>query len=188
VKKCQFDDPYYVALYYDGAMDEEMRDAFAAHLLVCKKCTGSLLNLERDLFLMEHIKEENAQAPSMWSRAVFRLGMEGLKVLKGFGRGSGAPFTIAPVALSPVRGKREKGSFYRITRGKVCLEIAAADRNHFSIRIRGISGKSLSLFRGRRLVEARAGADRETAFFDVLERGQYTFVVEGQIPIEFTVE
>ena len=51
--KCQYDDPSLIAMYYDGVLPEEQ--AFSEHLLTCTQCIEKLLNLERDLFLVENM-------------------------------------------------------------------------------------------------------------------------------------
>ena len=53
MNKCHYDDPYLIAMYYDGVLSEE--HGFNDHLLTCRYCLEKLLHLERDLFLMENI-------------------------------------------------------------------------------------------------------------------------------------
>ena len=51
--KCQYRNPSFIAMYYDGVLPES--HAFTDHLLTCKQCIEKLLNLERDLFLIENM-------------------------------------------------------------------------------------------------------------------------------------
>ncbi len=53
MEKCQYDDPTLIAMYYDGVLPEEY--AFISQLLTCTQYKEKLLNLERDLFLMENM-------------------------------------------------------------------------------------------------------------------------------------
>ena len=55
MKKCRFNDPDYISLYYDGALESEAEKRFSEHLLTCKVCGGALMALEKDLFLMRLI-------------------------------------------------------------------------------------------------------------------------------------
>ncbi len=51
--KCQYDDPSFIAMYYDNVLPDEQ--TFNDHRLTCIHCKDKLLNLERDLFLMDNM-------------------------------------------------------------------------------------------------------------------------------------
>ena len=122
MKPCRFRDPLFAAAYFDGVMDEATEHEYSRHLLTCRACAEDLLNLERDLFLMETV--EHSMNPRRVARqnALLRLGKNGLELLKRLG-GDGS---VSPLVFAPVRGGGEGESGCRWERAGVQVDVLPA--------------------------------------------------------------
>ncbi len=178
MKKCRFHNPNFISLYYDGLLKEDEKKAFSEHLLTCKQCMYSLLNLEKDLFLMRSLKYKKLP-----KRAVFMLFSEGVKLIKNIA----GPVKFKPLVPVPVRGK-EESNVYRIEKSNISVDIGSDRENLFNLEISGVMDKSISLYCNGRLIEARAHVKEERVVIYSLERGLYRLVVEEEDFGEFIVE
>ena len=183
MKACRFRDPGTIASYFDGTMDEALEEEFSRHLLTCRACAEDLLNLERDLFLMEAV--EFSRNPRRVTRvsALFRLGKDGMELLKKLGKGGG----LSPFVLAPVRGGEEKRQGYRWERGGVKVDVLPFDGDAFRLDVSGAKGKSLFLYKGKRLVEARSNLSEDYVYIDDLRKGDYLLFIRDAGSFEFTV-
>ncbi len=179
---CRFNDPEYLALYHDGALDERTERAFTAHLLTCEVCAEALFNLERDLALMEMVEFRALPASHALRKTVFRLFSEGIELIKtaaGWGE-------FTPLVLRPARGGSEKG--YRYEKEGVRVDIMSSAPDRFTMEVSGVCGKRLTLFRDKRVVEARTQIREDKIFFRDLEKGRYSMSIDGGMRIQFDVE
>ena len=179
---CRFNDPEYLALYRDGALDENAERAFTEHLLTCRECAEALFNLERDLALMEMLEYKALPAAHALRKTVFRLISEGIELVKtaaGWGE-------FTPFVLRPARGGT--GKVFRCEKEEIRVDIGSDAPDRFTIEISGVRGKRLTLFREKRVVEAHARIREERVFFHDLERGRYSLSIDGGAPVEFAVE
>lgn len=184
MKKCHYHDPVYISFYYDGALDEEAEKKFSEHLLTCKECMGSLLNLEKDIFFMNTMKFEEPPERDMSRKAVFRLAADGFKLLKNWpGKSNFAPFVMLPA-----KGDEQKSAQYRMEKNNFIMDIKSEGDDLFTIELSGVSGGKVSLYKGSRLIEARSNIKEASVILYNLEKGSYSLVVENQDSIEFVVE
>ncbi len=179
---CRFNDPEYLALYHDGALDEKAERAFTEHLLTCKECAETLFNLQRDLALMEMLEYRPLPAAISRRKTVFRLISEGIELIKAVaGWGEFTPFV-----LRPARGGT--GKVYRCEKEGIRIDIGSDTPDRFTIEISGVRGKRLTLFRDKRVVEARTSIREERILFHDLESGHYSLSIDGGVPVQFIVE
>ena len=186
MKKCRFNDPSAVAAYFDGAMERDVEEEFGRHLLACRECAGALLNLERDLFLMTTVEFARHPRKLFRSQARFRLARGGLDLwepAEGIGAGGFVPF-----ALSPVRGGEGGKGGYRLLKAGVTVDLKGERGDTVSLDVRGAAGRSVFLYRGGRLVEARSRVEEEQFTIDKLERGNYLLFIKECGAVDFTVE
>lgn len=183
MRECQFHDPYYISSYYDGHLSEDDSRTFTDHLLTCKDCMDSLLNLERDLFLLKNVNLKEVPIKTKTERAVFRLLSEGIKLLKNLD----GELAFHPVALLPVRGTKVS-DVYKINKQGIEVEIRGEDENLFSMELSGVKGKKVSINRDNRLVESHSRIGEEKLTIYNLERGNYSLVVEDEDLLMFSVE
>ena len=183
MKPCRFRDPAAIASYFDGTMDKALEEEFSRHLLTCRACAEDLLNLERDLFLMETVEFSRNPRRVTRQSAIFRLGKDGIELLKKIGRGG----TVSPFVLAPVRGGEGKERGYRWERGGVKVDVLPFDGDRVRLDVSGVKGKSLFLYRGKRLVEARSNASEDYICIDDLRKGDYLLFVKDAGSFEFTV-
>ena len=183
MKPCRFRDPATIASYFDGTMEKAMEEEYSRHLLTCRACAEDLLNLERDLFLMETV--EFSRNPRRVTRqgALFRLGKDGIELLKKFGQGG----RFSPFVLEPVRGGTDKEKGYRWEQGGLQVDVLPFDKDKVRVDLSGVKGKSLFLYRGRRLIEARANVGEDSICIDDLRKGDYLLFIKGFGTFEFTV-
>jgi hypothetical protein len=183
MKKCRFHDPHYLSQYYDGSLDVETEKAFAEHLLKCNECMKALLDLDRDLFIMNNVKHNKLPHKYASGKITFLLLPKGIELIKGFGHENGFQ-QFVPL---PARGGG-KGSAYRLERGDVSVDIMSEGKDRFNIEFNGVFGKKIRLFRNNRLIEARSNIrDRGVIVYN-LEKGNYSLVINDQDSIKFTVE
>jgi hypothetical protein len=179
---CRFNDPEYLALYHDGALDEKTEKVFTEHLLTCEECAEALFNLERDLALMEMLEYRKLPAAHSRRKTVFCLISEGIDLVKtaaGWGE-------FTPFVLHPARGGTRK--VFRCEREGIRIDIGSDTPDRFTMEISGVRGKRLTLFRDKRVVEARTRIREERILFHDLERGRYSLSIDGGVPVEFVVE
>jgi hypothetical protein len=186
MKKCRFNDPSDVAAYFDGAMERGVEEEFGRHLLACRECAGALLNLERDLFLMTTVEFARHPRKLFRTRARFRLGRGGLD-LRNPAEGTAAGGFV-PFALSPVRGGEGAQRGYRLLKAGVTVDLKGERGDTVSLDVRGAAGRSVLLYRGGRLVEARSRVEEEQFTIDKLERGSYLLFIKECGAVDFTVD
>lgn len=182
MKKCQFSDPQFISMYHDGAMDKETEKAFSEHLLTCQKCAGALMNLERDLFFMNTMKFKEVPADLKLRGAVFKLIADGIRLIKNL---TGQNVFI-PVQARAVRGAEKY--LYRFNAEDIKVDIRSEGGDIFTAEISGISGKSISIYRDKRLIEARAHITESKVVIQNLERGSYSLLTDNNSIVEFIVE
>jgi hypothetical protein len=187
MKPCRFRDPGTIASYFDGTMEKALEEEYSRHLLTCRDCAEDLLNLERDLFLMETV--EFSRNPRRVTRegALFRLGKEGIELLKKLGAREGAAPRFSPFVLVPVRGGDEKRNGYRWERGEVKVDVLPSGEARVRVDVSGVKGKSLFLYRGKRLIEARSNAADDYICIDDLQKGDYLLFIREFGSFAFTV-
>jgi hypothetical protein len=179
---CRFNDPEYLALYHDGALDERTERAFTEHLLTCEFCAEALFNLERDLALIKMLEFKAVPAAHAMRKTVFRLLAEGIELIKTAAGWGG----FTPFVLHPARGGSRKG--YRYEKEGVRVDIESNAPERFTIEVSGVRGKRITLFRDKRVVEARARIREEKIFFHDLEKGRYALSIDGGMRVQFDVE
>jgi Fe-S oxidoreductase len=186
MKKCRFNDPDYLSLYYDGALDGEAEKKFSEHIMTCKECSAALLALERDLFLMKSMKLEDVPEGLKYRRAVFRLAEEGLRIIKNLA----GPVTFVPLELKATLDSREEGEKkrYRLKTDSVVVDVFAGGGSMFSAEITGTAGKSLSLYLDGKKIEAHGHVAEPGVLIDGLGRGRYSLMVDERLILEFDVE
>ncbi len=182
MKKCRFNDPYFISLYHDGALDKETEKMFSEHLITCQKCTGALMNLERDLFFMNTMKFSEVPAYLEKRGAVFKLIADGIRLIKNLTGQN----VFVPVQALAVRG--DEKYLYRFKTEDIKVDIRSEGGDIFTADISGISGMSISLYREERLVEARAHITESKLVIQNLERGSYSLLVDDNGIVEFIVE
>jgi hypothetical protein len=184
MKPCKFRDPSTIASYFDGVMDEALEEEFSRHLLTCRACAEDLLNLERDLFLMDAVEFSRNPRRVTRQSALFRLGKDGIELLKKIGRGG----RVSPMVLAPVRGGEGKQKGYRWEQGGVKVEVLPFDGDRVRLDVSGVKGRSLFLYRGKRLIEARSNAPDDYICIDDLRKGDYLLFVRDARSSGFTFE
>jgi hypothetical protein len=183
MKPCRFRDPGTIASYFDGTMEKELEEEYSRHLLACRACAEDLLNLERDLFLMETVEFSRNPRKVTRQSAIFRLGKDGIELLKKFGQVG----RLSPVVLAPVRGGGEKVQGYRWERGGLVVDVLPFDDDKVRVDVSGAKGKSLFLYRGKRLVEARSNLAEDYVCIDDLRKGDYLLFIRHGGSFEFSV-
>jgi hypothetical protein len=183
MKPCRFRDSGTIASYFDGTMERALEEEYSRHLLTCRTCAEDLLNLERDLFLMEAVEFSRNPRRVTRESAFFRLGKDGVALVKKLGLGGG----ISPFELAPVRGGEERGRGYRWERGGVKVDVLPFDGEAFRLDVSGAKGKSLFLYRGKRLVEARSNLAEDYICVDNLRKGDYLLFIRDVGTFEFKV-
>jgi hypothetical protein len=183
MKPCRFRDPGTIASYFDGTMDKTLEAEYSRHLLTCRTCAEDLLNLERDLFLMGAVEFSRNPRRVTRESALFRLGKEGVALVKKLGRGVG----ISPFDLAPVRGGEGRGRGYRWERGGVKVDVLPFETAAFRLDVSGAKGRSLFLYKGKRLVEARSNLAEDYICIDDLGKGDYLLFIRGTGTFEFKV-
>jgi hypothetical protein len=186
MKKCRFNDPDYISLYYDGALDSEAEKKFSRHILTCKECSGALLALEKDLFLMNSIKLADVPERLRHKRAVFKIIKEGIRIIKNLT----GPETFVPLELKATldhRGEGEK-KIYRLKTDSIIVDIYGEKDSKFCAEITGTEGKSISLYLSGKKIEAHGHVAEPGVLIDGLERGSYSLMVDEQLILEFDVE
>jgi len=181
MKKCKYNNPDIISSYYEGILGKDLEKKFSNHLLACEQCTRALLNLEKDVFLMNTMEFKNIIKKAGAENTVFQLVSKDIKLIKSL---NGLFFT--PVLL-PTRGT-EKGHIYRMEKNDIKVSIGTGEVNLFYIEISGVYGKSVSLFCNNRLVEAKANMDSEKEVIPNLMRGRYAIIINGKKVIDFTVK
>jgi len=195
VEKCRFHNPEFLSLYHDGALEESEQREFSRHLLTCRECMEALLQLDRDLFLMETASMEKVPKESLdsqeslesdrslktaGSRVLFRLVGEGIELIRNL-EGEGAFY---PRRFAHAGG--EELSF-EVKRGALELEIRNEGQESFSLEIKGLAGERVDLYCEGRLIESRSSIRRKSTAFLGLERGNYSVSIGGLEVIRFEV-
>lgn len=183
MKKCQFHEPHYISQYYDGTLDDKTEKAFSEHLLKCTQCMKALLDLDKDLFIMNNVKHNKLPHKYASGKITFQLMPNGIELIKGLGQVNGFQ-QFVPL---PARGGG-KGSAYRLEWGDVSVDIMSEGKDRFNIEFNGVSGKKIHLFRNNRLIEARSNIKDRGVIVYNLEKGNYSLVINDQDSIKFTVE
>jgi len=181
LKRCKYNDPYIISSYYEGLLEDNLKEEFNNHLLACEECMNSLLNLEKDLFLMNTVKYKNIARGSEFSGVVFKFLEKGIRLVKDIDGLFSRP------TLIPVRGKKDKG-LYKMKKDGIEVNIGSVEKNLFYIELSGVYKKNFSLFCNKKLIEARANLDREKEIIQNLEKGKYTININDKKLIDFDVE
>jgi len=181
VKKCRFNSPDYISLYFDRALDKAEEKEFSEHLLTCKQCMTTLLELQKDLFLMNNVQMERVPARYLQRKAVFRLVKSGIELVKNLpGQNSFTPLVLDHA------GAEDK--CYSIEKDNVTIEIKGEGGEEFNIVIHEVAGRKVTLYMGGRIVEARSNKEQESLVIHNLTRGVYSLEVDGLERIQFEVE
>ena len=183
MKKCKFHDPYYLSGYYDGILDEETEKAFADHLLTCEQCSSALLNLEKDLFIMNTVKHKKIPERYMFGNTVFRLLAEGITMIRSIPKKD----DFFRFEMLPVKGE-DKGAVYRMEKGDMRVDVKSEGNDRFTLELEGVTGKKIQLFCNERLIEARSHVREKGILMFDLERGNYSLVFDDQDSVKFVVE
>lgn len=196
MKSCRYNNPDYIAMYYDGVLPEDLEREFSDHLLRCGECMEALLRLEEDLFKMQSMgfsplperfagMRERQRERLVSGTAIFELVRGRIRLLRGGAKGP----SFQPVYLTPVRGEGEKiSSVYRLTNEGMTLEIDGDGEDTFRLELQGIAGKSIVLSKGNRVVESRSRIRDDKIFLSKLEKGKYTLSVDGKVFVSFSVD
>ncbi len=195
MKSCRFHDPNYLAMYYDGTLPKDLERIFSDHLLSCSECMEALLHLEGDLFSMRSMEFEPLPVRFAGMRdirkgavdagaAVFQLMRGTMKLLKNV---LGKP-SFQPVSLAPVRKKGVETLMYRLEKEEMTLELDADGEETFRLELSGVSGKTVTLARGDRIVQGFSGVREERVSIGNLERGEFKLSIDGKEFIRFDVE
>jgi hypothetical protein len=186
MKKCRFNDPDYISLYYDGALDSEAEKRFSEHVLTCKECSGALVALEKDLFLMNSMKLMDVPERLRHRRAVFKLLKDGIQLIKNLT----GPDLFIPLELKDTlsqKGDKEK-TIYRLKTDVMNVDIFGDKDGKFCAEITGAEGKSFYLYLDGKKIEAHGHVNEPSVLIDRLEKGKYSLVAGERLILEFDVE
>ena len=185
MKKCRFNDPDYISLYYDGALESEAEKRFSEHILTCKVCAGALMALEKDLFLMNSMKLMDVPERLRHRRAVFKLLTEGIRIIKNLN----GPDLFFPLELKDTLGQKgdEEKTIYRLKTDTMNVDIFGDKGGKFCAEITGAVGKSFSFYLDGKKIEAHGHVTEPSVLIDGLEKGKYSLVAGERLILEFDV-
>jgi hypothetical protein len=199
VGKCRFHNPEYLSLYHDGVLGDREEEEFSRHLLTCTECMEALMQLRRDLFLMETLPADFSEATVQQKtqtvpgqaelrpaglfgiQALFRLAQGGLELLKNM---SGEACFVS----RRLEHAGEDESCFVLSREGFEVEVRSEGPELFCIEVAGLQGEKLALYREDRLLEARSNIRGGSAVFHGLARGIYSLAVSGREMIRFQVD
>ena len=186
MKKCRFNDPDYLSLYYDGVLDSEAEKRLSEHILTCKVCAGTLLSLEKDLFLMNSMKLMDVPEGLRHKRAVFKLLKDGIRIIKNLS----GPDLFIPLELKHTLGQNmnEEKPIYRQKTDVMNVDIFGDKGGKFCTEITGVEGKSFSFYLEGKKIEAHGHVTQPSVLIDGLEKGKYSLMVGKRLILEFDVE
>jgi hypothetical protein len=87
-----------------------------------------------------------------------------------------------------VRGGEGGKGGYRLLKAGVTVDLKGERGDTVSLDVRGAAGRSVFLYRGGRLVEARSRVEEEQFTIDKLERGSYLLFIKECGAVDFTVD
>jgi len=180
---CSFNHPHIIAGYYEGTLPENEKKAFSEHLLTCSECMESLLNLEREVFLMHNIPFAGLPEGLGGKKAIFCLMKEGLKILKNLG----GKQVFVPVSFVPARGNKRYNA-YSLKSGDILINIIGREEQRFDLEIGEVKGKNLILYRENRVVEAHHFCSEEKIRISRLKPGDYTLKINNSQVVSFNIE
>ncbi len=186
MKKCRFNDPDYISLYYDRALENEAEKRFSEHILACKECAGALLALEKDLFLMNSMKLMDVPERLMHRRAVFKLLKDGIRIIKNLT----GPDLFVPLELKGTLGHigDEEKIIYRLKTDVMNVDIFGDKGGKFCAEITRAEGKSFFFYLDGKKIEAHGHVTEPSVLIDGLEKGKYSLVAGERVILEFDVE
>jgi len=181
MKNCPFYESNMIAGYFEGALDARTEEAFSEHLLSCSQCMETLLNLEKDMFLMESMKLRPLPKKLRSGFALFHMVHGKLNLVQNL-TGENR-FIVLPLAV--VRGSEK--SVYALEKSGVDLRIEGEGGHTFRIELDGVEGKSIVIRRNGRIIE-RHSAERKNVSFRYLERGSFILYIDNREFIHLFVQ
>jgi len=168
---CKYNNPDFISRYYDNVLSQEERKAFERHLLICDECMTSLLNLQRDLFLIKHNPLPSIEENIASFLFVIRDGV--LSLIKS----SDSGHRFIPVSSSPIRGENRLSSFEFKKEG-ITVTILPFSDNSVSLHVEGVMGKTVTLWKEKKLIQAHNKIRDDMIVIDDIPAGKYIIKIE----------
>jgi hypothetical protein len=182
MKNCQFYDANIIAGYFDGTLDDETEAAFSEHLLGCSRCLEALLDLEKDMFLMESMKMGPVPKRHRSGFALFHMVRGRLDIVQNLV----GEHRFRELPLTAVRGREHRAHAFE--RDGISVQVEGEGDHTFRIELDGVAGKNIEVRRNGKIVERHSAEQKQRAIFRYLERGSFALFINNQEFIHFFVQ
>ena len=174
MKGCSYNSPDYIAMYVDGVLSPEEKEAFERHLYSCDECLQSVMNLLDDLTTIKQFAYRLKNSIKIYM--LFNLVNGVLKLIDSSGN----------IRLkSGFNGSKARGDNpapgYEANLGSIALNISGSPyKDRFSIILKGVRNCSIELRKKDRLLEVKRSIQKDEYKIDGLFRGEYILLVKSE--------
>ncbi len=174
MKGCSYNSPDYIAMYVDGVLSPEEKEAFERHLYSCDECLKSVMNLLDDLTTVKQFAYRLKNSIKIYM--LFNLVNGVLKLIDSSGK----------IRLkNGFNGSKPRGDNpapgYEANLGSIALNISGSpDKDRFSIILKGVRNCSIELRKKDRLLEVKRSIQKDEYKIDGLFRGEYILLVKSE--------